>query len=410
MSSAAAETVVAVARSSYAQLLAYVAARADGDVAQAEDALSDAFLAALRQWPDEGVPAKPEAWLLHTARRRLLDAWRRGETRLRAQDELVAALTAAQTVAETGHDFPDDRLKLLFVCAHPAIDSACRAPLSLQVVLGLEAERIASAFLVSPAAMSQRLVRAKAKIRAARIPFQIPSSAEWPERLEFVLDAVYVAFNAGWDTTCDPAAGGRELAEEAIALGRLLVALCPGEPEPLGLLALMLHCHARREARRSPDGAFVPLGEQETTRWQQPLIAEAEGLIRQAAGLGRPGRYQWEAAIQSVHAARAVTGRTEWRAVAGLYEALLRFTPALGARIGHAVALGEAAGPTEGLRALDALDPEMVRSHQPYWVARAHLLERSGRHAEAHAALQRAIGLTDDPAVRRFLLRRAQAE
>ncbi|MBS0659069.1 MAG: RNA polymerase subunit sigma-70 [Verrucomicrobia bacterium] len=402
MADSAVEAALIEARASYGQMLASLAARAHGDVAAAEDALSDAFLAALRQWPGVGVPARPAAWLLAAARRRQVDAWRRQATRERWQEELTARIGEPPAGESEPDDFPDQRLALLFVCAHPAIDAAARAPLCLQVVLGVEVARIASAFLVSPAAMHQRLVRAKTKIRAAGIAFEIPPPEARPARLEAVLDAIYVCFHSGWEK-----AGQGEspaLAEEAIALGRLLAQIEPPEPEALGLLALMQYSQARIAARRGPDGSFVPLHLQDTARWSRPLLAEAEQWMRRAAALGRPGRFQLEAAIQSVHAARAATGRIDWAVIVGLYDALVRWTPAIGARIGRAVALGEVGRADEGLQALAEIESAKIDDHQPFWVAQAALLRQAGRWAEAREALQRGIGLTDEPGVREFLL------
>lgn len=259
--SATTAAVEAVARHSYGQIIAYLAARC-GDVAAAEDALSDAFLAALERWPIDGIPQKPEAWLLQVARNRLIDNARRSQTRIRSEEQLRQIAQEAQTAAAQD-GFPDERLKLLFVCAHPAIDPAARTPLMLQTVLGIDAARIASAFLTSPAAMSQRLVRAKTKIRDAAIPFKVPEPPEWSERLSFVLDAIYAAYTTGWESLPEIASTHYALAENAIDLGRLVVALMPSEPESRGLLALMLHCQARREARytpRSPLRASRPTG------------------------------------------------------------------------------------------------------------------------------------------------------
>lgn len=396
------EAALLAARASYGQMLASLAARGQGDVAGAEDALSEAFLAALRQWPSEGVPVRPVAWLVAAARRRQVDAWRRELTRQRWQEEVVAQTADATAGEAAEHDFPDQRLALLFVCAHPAIEAAARAPLCLQVVLGVEVERIASAFLVSPSAMQQRLVRAKAKIRAAGIAFEIPPPEQRPARLEAVLDAIYVCFQSGWDQGLQQ--NDAAFADEAISLGRLLAQLDPPEPEALGLLALMLYSHARQPARRGRDGAFIPLPLQDTKRWTPTLLAEAEGWMRRAAGLGRPGRFQIEAAIQSVHAGRAATGRIEWPMIVGLYDALLRWTPAIGARIGRAIALGEIGRTDEGLQQLAEIDPEKVASHQPFWVARASLLRQTRQFPAARGSLQRAIGLTEVPAVREFLL------
>ncbi|TDU80706.1 RNA polymerase sigma-70 factor (ECF subfamily) [Prosthecobacter fusiformis] len=399
-----AEAVDEVARTAYGQLLAYLASRY-GDVASAEDALGDAFLAALRQWPADGIPDNPRAWILRAAQRKQVDAYRRKRTREMAAEELERAALEAEQAADD-LTFPDERLKLLFVCAHPAIDPAARAPLSLQTVLGIQADRIASAFLVSPAAMSQRLVRAKAKIRDARIPFYVPGENEWPERFESVLDSLYAAFTTGWDEAAGSGGPGGGLAMESIWLGRLLVHLLPDSPEALGLLALMLHSHARHPARRSNEGAFVPLPEQDVRRWSAPLIAEAEALIRRAAQHQQLGRYQIEAAIQSVHAQRAVTGKIEWGVIAMLYDALIQKTPAIGARIGRALAQSELHGPSTGLQLLDVLPASMVRDHQPYWATRAHLLTRLGSRDAAAIAYKRALGLTEDPAVRTFLSQR----
>src|SRR5215468_3013150 len=251
--SAARDVIEAVARDSYGRLIAYIAART-GDIADAQDALSDALVAALENWPTNGVPKKPEAWLLHVARNRLIDDSRRREVRQKSETFLQQIAEEAQTVAKVQEYFPDERLKLLFVCAHPAIDSAARTPLMLQAVLGIDAARIASAFLVSPAAMSQRLVRTKNKIRDAGIPFRVPEPPEWNERVSFVLDAIYTAYTTGWESVMETASTHHALAAEAITLGRMLTQLMPLEPEARGLLALILHCEARRQARYTSDG------------------------------------------------------------------------------------------------------------------------------------------------------------
>jgi RNA polymerase sigma-70 factor (ECF subfamily) len=292
---------------SYGRLLAFLGARWR-DVAAAEDALADAFHAALERWPRDGLPDKPEAWLLTTARHRLIDGARHARVQAEAAPDLLAAADEAQELAEEeGAVFPDERLKLLFVCAHPAIDAAARTPLMLQTVLGLDAARIASAFLVKPAAMGQRLSRAKAKIRDARIAFELPREDELAPRLEAVLEAIYAAYGSGWDDVAGADARRKGLAEEALQLGRLLQQLLPEQPEAQGLLALMLHCEARREARRS-GGAYVPLSGQDVRLWSQPLLREAEEVLAAAERAGRLGRFQLEAAIQSVHARRAWSG------------------------------------------------------------------------------------------------------
>jgi RNA polymerase sigma-70 factor (ECF subfamily) len=303
-------------------------------------------------------------------------------------------------------EFPDERLKLLFVCTHPAIDPAMHTPLMLQTVLGLDAARIAHAFLVSPATMGQRLVRAKTKIRDAGIQFEVPQERELPDRLDTVLEAIYAAFGIGWDDMAGVDQPGRDLAEEAIWLARVLLGLMPGEAEVRGLLALMLHCEARRAARRGPDGRYVPLSDQDCRRWSLPLIEEAERHLAEAAKCGHPGRFQLEAAIQSVHAERARSGRTEWVAITMFYEQLLRLSPTLGTRTGYAAAIGEAIGPEAGLAVLDEIGLDAGSNYQPYWAVRAHLLQRLGKTSEAVDAFDRAIGLADDPAVRQFLLER----
>lgn len=394
------------ARTAYGRLLAYLAA-GWRDVASAEDALGDAFLAALETWPRVGVPDKPEAWLLAAARRRLVDGARHAKVEIAAAADLQIAIERAQHEASSDAVFPDERLRLLFVCTHPAIDEAARTPLMLQTVLGLDAARIASAFLVSPAAMGQRLVRVKAKIRDAGMRFEIPEPHELPERLGAVLEAIYAAYGSGWEdvTGADPRRRG--LAEEAIWLGRLVARLLPGEPEAQGLLALMLHCEARRTARRDANGGYVPLTRQDVALWSSATIDEAEEILAAASRAKRPGRFQLEAAIQSAHARRAVTGRTDWEAIALLYEGLLRCAPTIGARVGHAAALAEARGADAGLTALDALVPDAIRTYQPYWALRAHLLKSVGRAAEAKRAYAQAIGMCEDPAAREFLVGQA---
>jgi RNA polymerase sigma-70 factor (ECF subfamily) len=303
-------------------------------------------------------------------------------------------------------NFPDERLKLLFVCAHPAIDAAMHTPLMLQAVLGLDAVRIASAFLVSPKAMGQRLVRAKTKIRDGGIRFEVPERRQLPERLDAVLEAIYAAFGIGWDDMSGADQRGRGLAEEAIWLARVLLQLMPGEAEVQGLLALMLHCEARRAARRDRDGRYVPLSEQDPKRWSPSLIEEAERHLTEASKYGRPGRFQLEAAIQSVHAERVRNAQIEWAAIVRFYEQLNRISPTIGVRTGYAAALGEAKEAGEGLAVLDAIDQEAVSAYQPYWAVRAHLLQLLGKGPEAQHAYDRAIGLAEDPAVREFLLQR----
>lgn len=394
------------ARNSYGRLVAYLVARSQ-DVAAAEDALGDAFLAALKTWTESGVPKNPEAWLLVTAQHRLIDAVR--HTKVKATALNLLKLAGFETPAEpalAGVTFPDERLKLLFICAHPAIDASIHTPLMLQTVLGLNAMQIASAFLVAPTTMSQRLVRAKAKIRDAGIRFELPEERELPSRLEAVLEAIYAAYTSGWDnvTGSDPRRKG--LAEEAIWLARLCIQLMPEAPEARGLLSLMLYCESRRDARRTADGLYVPLLEQDTTLWLQPLIDEAERELTQAATYKKLGRFQLEAAIQSNHAQRAVTQHTDWATLALLYAGLVQVSPTLGALVGHAAAIAEATGSDQGLGLLESLPVETVRNYQPYWALKAHLLKQLGRKFEAQQAYTQAIGLTEDSAIREFLVDR----
>ena len=403
--SEAARAAERVARTSYGRLVALLAYRWR-DLAAAEDALSDAFAAALACWPRDGVPASPEAWLMTAARRRLLEAARHRRVE---DDPSIAALLAQDEHAPDAPAVPDERLRLLYVCAHPAIAAAARAPLMLQAVLGLEARTIADAFLVSPAAMAQRLVRAKARIRETGLRFEAPEADELPARLAAVLESIYGAYAVGRrlgamaaDAGDDTTAG---LTDEALFLGRLVVALQPDAPEPLGLLALMLHCEARRPAQFDDAGRFVPLAEQDTARWDRTSIDEAERALRRAAGLRSPGVFQVEAAIQSAHNQRLFTGSTPWRAIAELHGVLATHFPSIGAETGRAVALAECGRVGDGIAVLDALPPDATRSYQPYWVARAHLLRIDGRDAPANEALARAIGLTEDRRVRAFLQR-----
>jgi predicted RNA polymerase sigma factor len=397
-----------VARESYGRLVAYLSSHTR-DVAAAEDALGQALLTALTTWPARGVPQNPEAWLLTAARRSLIDVIRHQRVVL-AGEPTLRLLEESSTELAVSTEFPDERLKLLFVCAHPAIDAAMHTPLMLQTILGLDAARIADAFLVSPKTMGQRLVRAKTKIRDGGIGFEIPEAREWPERLEAVLEAIYAAFGISWDMLGIDQRG-RDLAEDAIWLARVLLQLMPAEAEARGLLALMLHCEARRTARRGPDGHYIPLSQQDPEQWSLPLMEEAERHLREAFTRGRVGRFQLEAAIQSVHAERARSGETDWAAIALFYEQLIRISPALGTRAGYAAAIAEAYGAEAALSVLDAIDPNAVdpnavSRYQPYWAVRAHLLQRLGKTNEASDAYDRAIGLAEDPAIRAFLLQK----
>jgi predicted RNA polymerase sigma factor len=393
-----------VARESYGRLVAYLCSHTR-DVASAEDVLSQALVAALETWPRDGVPQNPEAWLLTTARRSFIDLVRHRQI-VEASEPTLALLNEESKDMSLSQGFPDERLKLLFVCSHPAIDPTMHTPLMLQAVLGLDAVRIAHAFLVSPTTMGQRLVRAKSKIRDGGIRFEIPEERELPQRLDAVLEAIYAAFGIGWDDMAGVDQRGRDLVEEAIWLARVLLQLMPGEAEVHGLLALMLHCEARRAARRDPDGRYVSLSEQNCEKWSLSLIEEAERHLNEASSRGRTGRFQLEAAIQSVHAERAWSGGTQWNAIVMFYEQLIRISPTLGTRTGYAAAMAEAKGPEAGLAALDGIERDDLSTYQPYWAVRAHLLQQLGKTPEALDAFDRAIGLTEDPAVRQFLLQR----
>ena len=397
-------TIERVARESYGRLVAYLSSRTR-DVGSAEDALGNALVAALETWPRDGVPQNPEAWLLTTARRSFIDLLRHRQV-AEASEPTLALLREESKDKTLSPEFPDERLKLLFVCAHPAIDPAMHTPLMLQTVLGLDAARIAHAFLISPTTMGQRLVRAKTKIRDGGIRFEIPQERELPQRLDAVLEAIYAAFGIGWDDMAGVDQRGRDLAEEAIWLARVLLGLMPKEAEVHGLLALMLHCEVRRAARRAPDGRYVPLSEQDCQKWSRPLMEEAERHLGEASSRRCTGRFQLEAAIQSVHAERARSGKIQWNAIMMFYEELIRISPTLGTRTGYAAAVAEAKGAEAALAALNAIAQDDVSAYQPYWAVRAHVLQQLRKIPEALDAFDRAIGLTEDPAVRQFLLQR----
>jgi RNA polymerase sigma-70 factor (ECF subfamily) len=390
-----------VARESYGRLLAFLAARTR-DVAGAEDALAEAFAAALRMWPIDGVPNNPDAWLLTAARRRQTDALRRRRTRQQGEAQIMLISDEIEAASADPEHIPDRRLALMFACAHPAIERGMRAPLILQTILGLTAQDIAAAFLIPPATMGQRLVRAKTRITEAGIPFHVPDPEDLPERLGAVLDAIYAAFSKGWSESGDGATP--PLADEALWLGRLIVSLLPAEPEAKGMLALMLYTEARRPARRNAEGAYVALEQQDTSLWRMEALVAAENLLRQANAGGPSGRYQLEAAIQSAHVARRLAGVRNWDAIVALYDALFRLTRSPVVTLNRAVALAELNGPEVALVSIDPLvaDKRML-SYQPYWAARAHLLARCNRTAEAAEAFTVALGLTTEPAVRTYL-------
>lgn len=389
------------ARDAFGRLSARIAARS-GMAGEAEDALAEALATALAQWPRDGVPANPEGWLVTVARRRIADAARRGSRATRSEAHLTLIAEELEEARMADRDLPDDRLGLMFVCTHPAIDRAVQAPLILQTVLGLTAAEIADAFFVAPNTMGVRLSRAKTKIREAGIGFTLPAPEERLARVAALLDAIYVAFTRGVIAR-DAAASDRR--GEALWLARLVAGLMPAEAEAQGLLALLAHVAARHGAGRQA-GRYVPLDAQDPALWDGALVAEAEAALHRAGALGRPGRFQIEAAIQSVHADRRRTGATDWSAILGLYDALLAIAPSLGAEVARAGAL-VLAGEAEAARAaLGALDPARLAAYAPYWAVRAEVAARTGDPAGAAHAWQVAAGLAVDPAERAFLLER----
>jgi RNA polymerase sigma-70 factor (ECF subfamily) len=389
------------ARDSYGRLLAILSSRTR-DIALCEDALSSAFAKAIETWPENGVPDQPTAWLLTVARRQMLDNWR--------HDNIVAAATGTllTTMDELSHDtpqetVPDERLRLMFVCAHPAINVVARAPLMLQTVLGLDVNRMAGAFLTAPSTLAQRLVRAKNKIRDAGMSFEYPESKDLPERLQDVLEGIYAAFGTGWDNIDGADTERRGLTVEAIELCHVLCKRLPKEPEPLGLLALMLFCEARSAARLCADGYYIALNQQDTTRWNMRLVTEAEALLLQAAQIGVMGAFQLEAAIQSFHTQKYLGAAAPSSALVMLYDALVAIQPTLGGQVSRACAIAQHSGPGAGLAALDALDANLVTQYQPYWAAKAHFYAQDNQVKPAQTAYRQAIGLAQSDAVRQFL-------
>ncbi len=365
-----------VARESYGRLLAALVARTR-DIAAAEDALSEAFVSALSTWSRDGVPENPEAWLLTAARRKFIDVVRHKKVEQRGR-RLVGQTAALESLLREAEAqvIADDRLNLLFLCAHPAVHVAVRAPLMLQSVLGVDAERIASAFLVAPSTLAQRLVRAKRRIKQTGIRFELPPADAFLKRLDDVLATIYVAYTVGWR---DPIRRNPSLADEALWLAEQLVDFVPEEPEALGLLALLCFSQSRAAFHADASLAYVPVSEQNTARWDQTMISRGESLLKKASAMMKPGRFQIEAAIQSVHADRIRTGQVEWSAIVILYDQLTVLAPSIGARIARAAAMIEVGRSAQALLALDELPEARVAVHQPYWATRAAVLESLGR-------------------------------
>jgi RNA polymerase sigma-70 factor, ECF subfamily len=393
------------ARDSYGRLLAILSSRTR-DIALCEDALSDAFAKALEQWPGNGVPNNPDAWLLTVARRHLLDHWRHdnivaasSEALLMSMDEFTVDSPQNAVLSAV----PDERLRLMFVCAHPAISLAARAPLMLQTVLGLDVNRMAGAFLTAPTTLAQRLVRAKSKIRDTGISFEYPEAKDLPERLQDVMEGIYAAFGTGWDNIDGADAERRGLTVEAITLCHVLCQLLPNEPEPMGLLALMLFCEARSSARLDVQGHYIALDQQDTALWNMDLVVEAESLLLQAAKLGVAGPYLLEAAIQSFHTQKCMGHEAPSSGLIALYDNLVTLQPTLGAQVSRVCAIAADSGPSDGLAALADLDTSLVAQYQPYWAVKAHLSALLDRTTEAKAAYAHAIGLAQSDSVRQYL-------
>jgi RNA polymerase sigma-70 factor, ECF subfamily len=383
-----------VARGAYGRILAYLA-YTFRDLAAAEDALAEAFASALKTWPIKGVPAAPEAWLMTAAKRNLLQMLRHG--RLERDPAVTLLLTDHDTVAVASPAIPDERLKLLFACAHPAIDASIRSALMLQTVLGVEAEKIAAAFVVSPSTMAQRLVRAKAKIKLAGIRFEEPELRDLPERIHNVLEAIYALYGLSWDDHV-----ANDFAQEAIYLADVVASLLPLQAEPAGLLALMLLCESRQAARHDSNGLFVPLHQQDARRWDRHRIEQANQILAYAASLRSPGPFQLEAAIQSAHCQRLYTGVVPWASIAQLYTQLIDIAPTLGAHIAHAVASAETYDATQGLTLLDSAQAQYeghaFQHYQPLAVARAYLLAKLGQTKAARAEYEHALTITTSSA------------
>lgn len=389
------------ARESYGRLVSYLAWQWR-DIAAAQDALGDALVKALETWPREGVPDSPDAWLLTVAKRQLLQMARHDKVRF---DPAVTALLAKDEAEVHTFTIPDARLKLLFVCAHPAIDEKVRIPLMLQTVLGLEVADMAHALLLSPTTLAQRLVRAKQKIRSTGLRFDEPEARELPERLHHVLESIYGAFGLSVDAMDGAEARVLDLKDEALYLCSIVCQLLPESAEAKGLLALMTFSNARRAAQVDAHDRFVPLAQQDVLLWDKNAIVQADQLLWVAAQSRTPGPFQLEAAVQSAHCHRLFTGQTPWQGIADLYRQINMFYPTEGACVAGAVALAEAGDVAAGLQQLDTMNRDTVKSFQPWWVARGYLLSKLDKQSPnaADAVYQTAIGLTTQQKIRDYL-------